>query len=102
MSRFVLVLSSVVFAFGLAEVLLRVAPLGPPFAPPTAPQAWREVAHRRSQIPGLAYELRPNVQGVSGGARHDAPDRARGISARCDVDANATPDLVLYELAKWV
>src|SRR5215467_12288439 len=59
-----LLMGSLLAAMLLAEGFLRLAvPVGY-FSPPTPMQAdaWRELLHQRSTIPGLVYELRPNMR----------------------------------------
>ena len=57
-----LVVVSLLFAAILAELILRfVAPVSY-LAPPSnrSDEPWRGLLHRRSDIPGLDYELAPN------------------------------------------
>jgi len=57
---------SLLLATGLAELGSRLAGPMPYWAPPRPlpDDAWRSLVHRRSQVPGLAYELAPDVDVV--------------------------------------
>jgi hypothetical protein len=65
LSRLLVLSASLLLSFGLIEVYLRVFPPVAHLRPPMTTEAWREVAHQRSSIPGLDYELRPNVEGFA-------------------------------------
>ncbi len=70
MSKIVLVLVSTAAALIAGEVFLGTFyPVG--YMKPPAPlpsDVWRELLHRRSSVPGLAYELVPNREKYSHGA----------------------------------
>ena len=70
MRNLLLVLIATAVAFLVAEVLLRTFfPIGYMAPPESIPSdTWRELLHRRSSIPGLAYELAPNKKKYSQGA----------------------------------
>ena len=61
--RFVFAAFLAVELFAVAEVYFRYAAPTPFYPLPSEieNQAWREQIHRPSQIPGLIYELRPNI-----------------------------------------
>ena len=59
--------ASLLVSLGLAEFVLRAAvevPYRPP-PEPLAPESWRELLHRPSAVPGLAYELRPGAEKIA-------------------------------------
>jgi hypothetical protein len=62
--KLLLLLASLVFSFILAELGSRlIGPVDYRRPHPRMPDnAWRELVHQRSEIPGLAYELAPNVR----------------------------------------
>ena len=65
-----LALTSCLAALIIAELAMRTRDPVPYMQPPTrlAGDAWRELLHRKSDIPGLAYELAPNRQKHEHGA----------------------------------
>lgn len=69
--KLLLLIVAVALSLGAAELLLRaVFPVD--YREPPAPlpeDAWRELLHRPSAVPGLAYELRPGADQQAKGSR---------------------------------
>lgn len=60
-----LVLASTCGALALAEGALRLLPGADGGAPAGEENAWRHLVHRRSALPGLAYELVPGIDALT-------------------------------------
>lgn len=82
LSTSLLFASAVLVSLALVELGLRAAvdvPYRPP-PEPLAPESWRELLHRPSSVPGLAYELRPGAEKTAMGV----PVRINSLGMRDD------------------
>lgn len=85
-------LASLVASASMVEIFLRVfRPVAYMAPPAVARDRWRGLLHRRSSIPGLAYELAPGARGFAQGAIIETNSHGMRDSEPLD---DATPRLM--------